>query len=274
MERTAGRPEITLGLIDGPVALDHPDLANAAVRTAGGRAEAACARADAAACTHGTFVAGMLSARRGSTAPAICPECTLLLRPIFLDGDNLGQMPSATPQQLSEAIIETVGAGARVINLSAGMVRSSPRGEMRLQEALDYAAESGVLVIAAAGNQSQIGSSTITGHPWVIPVAACNNQAQPLTGSNLGTSIGKRGLSAPGKDITSLGSNGKTWRMSGTSVAAPFVTGAIALLWSEFPVASAAHIKFAITQGAGKRKSIAPPVLDARAAYESMKASL
>lgn len=274
MERTAGRPEITIGLIDGPVALDHPDLADAAARAAGGRAEAGCIRRDSAACMHGTFVAGMLSARRGSTAPAICPECRLLIRPIFLDGHNLGQMPGATPEELSDAIIETVDAGVRVINLSAVIVQSSPGGEQRLGEALDYAAQSRVLVVAATGNQSRkLASSVIARHPWVIPVAACNNRMRPLEGSNLATSIGKRGLSAPGEDITSLGSNGETWRMSGTSVAAPFVTGAIALLWSEFPVASAARIKFALTQSAsGGRKSIAPPVLAARAAYELIKA--
>ena len=49
------------------------------------------------------------------------------------------------------------------------------------------------------------------------------------------------------------------------------MTGAIALLWSEFPGASAARIKLAVTQaGRRSRRTIAPPVLDAWAAYEAM----
>jgi len=42
--------------------------------------------------------------------------------------------------------------------------------------------------------------------------------------------------------VTSLGSEGRPLTLGGTSVATPFVTGAIALLWSEFPAASAAQI--------------------------------
>jgi hypothetical protein len=49
----------------------------------------------------------------------------------------------------------------------------------------------------------------------------------------------------------------------------PFVTGAIALLWSEFPAASAAQIKLAVTQAAmPRRASVVPPLLDAWAAYQ------
>ena len=119
MERTQGRPEIAIALIDGPVALDHRDLAGATVRALPGRElpgklNGACSLADSVACTHETFVAGMLSARRGSSAPAICPGCTLLLRPIFAEALNgNGQMPSATPEELAEDIIDSAEAFAR-----------------------------------------------------------------------------------------------------------------------------------------------------------------
>jgi len=87
----------------------------------------------------------------------------------------------------------------------------------------------------------------------------------------LGSSIGRRGLSAPGENVTSLGTNGKPQAFGGTSAAAPFVTGAIALLWSEFPGATAGEIKLAVTQaGTLRRRSVAPPVLDAWAAYQMM----
>ena len=75
MARTSGRPEISIGLIDGPVALDHPDLAAENIREVPGKIPAACADASDAACAHGTFIAGILLARRLSMAPAICPGC-------------------------------------------------------------------------------------------------------------------------------------------------------------------------------------------------------
>jgi len=77
-------------------------------------------------------------------------------------------------------------------------------GDQVLQRALDYASARGTIAVAAAGNDGTIGSSAITGHPGVIPVAGC---------TSLGTRVGK------------------PLSLSGTSVAAPFVTGAIALIW-------------------------------------------
>jgi hypothetical protein len=62
--RTSGRPDISIGLIDGPVALDHPDLAAENIGEVPGKLPAACADASDAACTHGTFIAGILLARR------------------------------------------------------------------------------------------------------------------------------------------------------------------------------------------------------------------
>ena len=66
MARTSGRPEISIGLIDGPVALDHPDLAAENIREVPGKLPAACADASDAACAHGTFIARILVATRTS----------------------------------------------------------------------------------------------------------------------------------------------------------------------------------------------------------------
>jgi subtilisin family serine protease len=272
LDRTRGRPEIKIGLIDGPVVLDHPDLTTENIREVPRELAGACARWSSAACKHGTFVAGVLLAKRGSAAPAICPGCSLLVRPIFRETNSgNGQMPSATPQRLASAIVETVDAGAWILNLSAALVQPSAKGEGELQSALDYAAQRAVIVVAAAGNQGVVGSSVITRHPWVIPVAACDRRSRPLSQTNLGNSIGTRGVLSPGDNVTSLGPEGGPVTFTGTSVAAPFVTGTIALLWSEFPAGSTTELLLAV-RGARRPNGMAivPPLLDAWSAYEFM----
>src|SRR5712692_974679 len=134
MERTSGRAEIKIGLIDGPVAINHSDLATENIREIPGKLSGTCAQANSTACLHGTFVAGILCGKRNSTAPAICPQCTLLVRPIFAETiPGNGQMPSATPQELAAAITESIEAGARVINLSAALAQPSSKGERELE---------------------------------------------------------------------------------------------------------------------------------------------
>ena len=112
MRLSAGRPEVVIGLIDGPIA-GRPDLAGNAIREAPGKASGACSKANSLACLHGTFIAGILVARRGSPAPAICPGCTLLAYPIFVDAPDSKEMPSATPEDLAAAILRCVEAGAQ-----------------------------------------------------------------------------------------------------------------------------------------------------------------
>jgi subtilisin family serine protease len=272
MERATGSPEVKIGLIDGPVVTQHPDLAGERLHEIPGKNGATCTQANSTACLHGTFVAGILSAKRNSPAPAICPDCTLLIRPLFGETTSGREhMPSATPQELAAAIIECIDAGARVINLSLALAQPSIKGEQALEEALNQAIRRGVIMVAAAGNQGTLGSSAITRHPWVIPVVACDLAGRPMNESNLGGSIGRRGLTAPGDGITSLGAEGQPLTLGGTSVAAHFVTGTIALLWSEFPTASAGQIKLAVTQaGAPRRASVVPPLLDAMAAFQAL----
>ena len=227
IDRTSGRPDVTIGLIDGPVAMHHPELASQHIREIPGNGSGACTQANSTACLHGTFVAGILSAKRGSVAPAICPNCTLLVRPIFAETKAAnGEMPSATPEELAQAILDCIEAGAQVLNVSAALAQPSIKNERALEEALDQAARRGVIVIVAAGNQGTLGSTAITRHPWVIPVVAYDLQGKPMDHSNLGSSIGRRGLGAPGDGITSLGAEDKPLTLGGTSAAAPFVTGA------------------------------------------------
>jgi subtilisin family serine protease len=269
-----GRREVVIGLIDGPVATDHPDLMAENIRDISERNSGTCTQADSLACMHGTFVAGILCAKKGSPAPAICPNCTLLVHPIFTETNSgKADIPSATPEELAAAIVKTIDAGARVLNLSSALALPSSKGERKLVEALDQALGRGVIVVAAAGNQGMLGSSAITRHPWVISVVACDLLGKPISYSNLGSSIGRGGLRAPGDGVSSLGANGTPRIFGGTSAAAPFVTGAIALLYSQFPTASAAQIKLAVTQAFAPRRTVVPPLLDAWAAYQTLAAA-
>ena len=95
MERTSGRPAITVGLLDGRVVTGLSSFANENIHQATG-SSIACSPAGDATWWHATFVAGVLSAR--SRAPAILPGCTLLARLIFRyfavgDGDSVPRAP-------------------------------------------------------------------------------------------------------------------------------------------------------------------------------------
>jgi subtilisin family serine protease len=270
MGRTLGRAEIVIGLIDGPVA-KHRDLANENVRPLPSAMAVSTEQATGSAHAHGTYVAGILSARRSSAAPAICPGCTLMVRPIFIEpASRDADTPSASPSELADAIVGCVEAGAQILNLSVALAMPSPNREPKVEQALNYAAARGTIVVAAAGNQGTLGGSAISRHPWVVPVGACDLAGKPVAASNLGSSIARRGLMAPGDSVTSLGINAQPVTSGGTSAAAPFVTGAIALLLSIFRRAKPAEVKSAVTRSDLRRTSVVPPVLDAWAAYQLM----
>ena len=212
MRLTRGSSAVAIGLIDGPVALQHPGLSHARVTVANERYGGTCGSTGDPTCRHGTAVAGILVARRGSRAPAICPACALVVHPIFGTFINgRAAVPEATPDELAEAIRSCVAAGARVLNLSVAIARPSMRQHAALGEALDHAARRGVIVVAAAGNQGSIGSSVITRHPVVIPVTAGDRNGRPVGGSNMGMSIGRRGLGTPGSRRSIVPPNLDAW---------------------------------------------------------------
>ena len=111
MRLTSGRSEIAVGMVDGPIATGHADLARTNIQELAGRRRP-CAQPSSAACIHGTFVAGILSAKRGSAAPAICPDCTLLVNPVFSETATGGsaEQPSSTPDELAAAILGCIQA--------------------------------------------------------------------------------------------------------------------------------------------------------------------
>ena len=272
MSVTQGNPEITIALIDGPVNTSLSNFKPNAIRDISPDGSGRCDQNYATACQHGTLVAGVLIGERGSGTPAICPSCTLMLRPIFSDkGNDVNDVPSASAEVLASALLAAINEGARIVNLSCGIARSSGRRESVLRSALGFAASKGVIVLAAAGNQAKLGGSCITTHPWVIPVVSIDRAGRVTNECNLSASIGQRGLAAPGQGLLSIGSDGAHARFSGTSAACPLVTGAAALLWSEYPGRTAAQLKEAL-MGGRRHRSIVPPIMDAWGAFQRLGA--
>lgn len=252
-----------VGVIDGTVDLAHPGLALQPVRFVG-----TTDPSPAPGVWHGTLVVAALAARPTAAVPGLCPGCTFLVRPVA--GVDT---PPASPAELAAALDEITAAGARVVNISlalgpltGGRTDASGPGIRRLLAAVDEAARRGAVVVAAAGNDGRLGGSPLVRHPWVIPVVALGARGRPLPTSTLGRAIGRSGLSAP---VLPGG-------LTGSSAAAPAVTGAVALLWSLFPAASAGAVRYAITRvrPPGARTSVVPPPLDPGYAYGVLRAAL
>ena len=278
MTLSSGHPDTKIGVIDGPIDFSHPAFQGLKISTVKESQLATCKNASDIACIHGTFVIGILSSKRGLPALGICPDCQVILNPIFkrdaihnkINNKDNGVLPSATPEELSNAIIETVDAGAKIVNLSLGLSASSLTVYDKMEQAYDYALRKGVIIVVAAGNQGIIGNTSIISHQWVIPVASCDENSRLDPMSNFGPSIGNRGLMAPGINIRSTKPGGDYSHMSGTSFAAPFVTGAIALLWSIFPKATATDLIHAV-RTSPTRKSIVPSLLNVESAWNILK---
>ncbi len=127
----------------------------------------------------------------------------------------------ATKQELAQGIVAAVDFGARIINVSAGVDSSSPD----LENAVRYAEEKGVLIVAAAGsNQTTI--QYPAAFPYVIAVGAVDRDGVRLQNSPSGPALD---LFAVGEYAT-LGLRGQCITASGTSTAAPAVSAAIATI--------------------------------------------
>lgn len=271
MALSRGDVRIQIGLIDGRVIIDQDSVSADHIRELPTDIPSSQSGQHSIASRHATFIAGILLAKSDGEVRGICPNCTLLVRPIFGDtpAHVSGGLSCSTPQSLAQGIVDCVDAGARLINLSLGISHPSSVGERIVNQALNYAASRGVLTIAAAGNQASMGSSVITRHPAVIPVVACDLNSRLTLSSNLGSLIGRNGLTAPGTGIRSLGPSGQSFEFEGTSIAAAVVTGTVALLWSLFYSAGVDEIKQAVTQINGNRRtSVVPPLLDGNASLK------
>lgn len=174
---------------------------------------------------HGTAVAAVLAAR-AREVPGVAPKIRLMdVR--FLD--SRGLFYEKDWKNLARAIDYAVRNGARIINLSLTAKVPPPR---EVEEALRRAWEQRVIVVSIAGNEGREGVNFLARYPFVLCVAATDKDDRPAWFSNRGPEVD---LSAPGADIPALLPGGAVGTFSGTSFAAPHVSGTLALILSASP---------------------------------------
>lgn len=193
---------------------------------------------------HGTHVAGIIGAQKNSIGIAgIVPDATIYAIKV-LDDDGFGST-STVMAGIDWAIQHDID----IINLSL----STPKSDLALKMMLDKAYQAGLLIVSAAGNDGTIdGLENTVEYPAkyasVIAVASLNQANTRLESSASGAEIE---IAAPGEYIYSTipkmfdddgQRDGYTW-MSGTSMAAPFVTGILAQYKQQFPEKTNAELR-------------------------------
>ncbi len=164
---------------------------------------------------HGTHVAGIVH--------LVAPNAQLLIVRV-LDSDGRGDLVN-----VAAGVRWAMDQGAKVINLSLGSMRRADA----LQNVLEDAENSGVIVLTAAGNW---GTSALVDYPGKSTHSSC---VAAVDANGAGASFSSYGseieISAPGVGIRSTFPGGGYRLWSGTSMSTPFVAGAAALLAEKHP---------------------------------------
>jgi thermitase len=175
---------------------------------------------------HGTHCAGIATAvmDNGQKIAGIAPDCSLMAERV------LGIFQTGTFWGVSRGIMDAADHEADVISMSLGSNNSSEF----IKDATLYASNLGSILVAASGNDAeeswyQGGINYPAAHPWVISVGATDRDSSRAPFSQWGTELD---LVAPGVDIHSIVPFDGCDNMSGTSMGAPHVAGAAALVKS------------------------------------------
>ncbi|MFG2227151.1 type VII secretion-associated serine protease mycosin [Streptomyces sp. NPDC048644] len=232
---------VTVAVIDDGVNSQHPDLKGNVLPGKdfmdGGSAEPEDGD------THGTQMAATIAGHGhgpgGSEGvKGMAPDAKIL--PIRDLGRN--------PHGYASSIRYAVDKGASVINMS--LSGPSSDGEA---EAIAYALQHNVLILAGTGNDGKGGEDAIkypARYPGVAAVGGVLNSGEVWSGSNYGPQVL---LTAPAVDIVSAGSSGSSLyrKGTGTSDSTAFVSGAAALLRAKFPDLTPGQIVNRLTKTAG-----------------------
>jgi cyanobactin maturation PatA/PatG family protease len=224
-----GDDRVCIAILDGPVDISHPCFQGADVASTDGQVERNCTEGPALA--HGTHVASIIFGQPGSAVTGVAPACRGLFVPIFSDqthDEHLG----CSQLDLARAILAALENGAHIINISGGEQTRSGEPAPILAQAIETCARRNVLIVAAAGNDGCECLHVPAAGRTVLAVGAMDSNGIPLPSSNWGERYRTQGILAPGVDVLGAVPGGGTARKSGTSFAAPFVSGLAGLLAS------------------------------------------
>jgi len=198
---------------------------------------------------HGTFVAGLVLL----AAPA-----TKILPYRVLNDDGRG-----TTFAICEAVLLAMDRGVDIINMSFAY----PERSHVLDRILMEASQRGIVLVSGAGNTATTELPFPAGDNRVLAVAAIENSGRIAEFSNRGSLVT---LGAPGVNVYSAGLDSAFGNWSGTSMAAPLVSGVVALLRSANPNLTPMQIRDALIQGAadGVAEDDLAYILDAAAALD------
>ncbi|WP_049925783.1 S8 family peptidase [Halopiger goleimassiliensis] len=231
-DRTYGDSDVVIAVVDQGVQYDHEDLAANVDDRIGedftGRGSdpyPVNTNED-----HGTIVAGIAAGETNNgTGHAGISNCSLLC------ARALDESGSGSLSDIADAIQWAVDQGVDVINLSLG----ASSGYYTLKNACQYAVEQGTLPIAAAGNDGGAVSYPAA-YDSVLAVSAVDSNDRLTSFSNYGEEID---VAAPGSRVVSSDLNDSYTRASGTSMAAPVVSGVAGLVLSLYPDLSADELR-------------------------------
>lgn len=168
---------------------------------------------------HGTHVAGTIAARQNNQGVVgVAPECRLLVAKV------LGDDGSGSGRSVVEGIDWACEAGADVLSMSLGS-RSDDRA---IHAAIKRAVAAGKFVVCAAGNEGRPDSVNYPAKwPQTLSIGAVDRRGHVARFSSRGDQVD---VCAPGEDVLSTYLDGGYAKLSGTSMATPFVSGVVALL--------------------------------------------
>lgn len=222
-----GLQTVKIAIVDTGIDKDHEDLAGKTALV--DRINFTTSPTDDDLFGHGTHVAGIAAAMTNNgIGVAGVGYDTSLMSVKVLDDDGYGYY-----SWVANGIKWAADKGATVINMSLGGSGSSST----LQNAVNYAWNKGVVIVAAAGNSGNSSPTYPAYYPNVIAVAATDSNDVKASWSSFGKWVD---VAAPGVDIFSTFPNhpytinkGLGYDLgSGTSMSTPFVSGLAGLLWA------------------------------------------